>query len=569
MRNILRFMHYVKKHRRLLILAIITGIIRYVIPLSIPLAIRILVDRFLIPGIGKRVWELHILMGGLCFLYIVYALTSYFRSYFVGILGHRIISDLRRDLYLHLQKMSLSYFSRRRVGEVVSRMTGDISSAQNIVSSAIINAVMDTVLLLLLVLMLFAINIRLTLISISIIPFYILAHSFLSKQIRATSYNIHNQAEKISGELHEQFSAVSTIQAFNQEYRKAYEFEKQSRKYFWALRSNLKFQAIALGFTGFLTSLGPTIGLWAGALEVLKGRLTIGALMSFYAYLGMFYQPIQRLADLKLVFLNSLASIDRIFEVFDTYPEIHDLPDAVDLKNVRGEITFNNITFNYEGSEPIFKNLSIKVPPCSTLALVGQSGCGKSSLASLILRFYDIDEGSILIDGYDIRKITLRSLRESIAFVAQNPILLSGTIEENLRLGKLNASFEEIEDAARRAYAHIFIEKLPKGYQTEIGERGFNLSGGEKQRIAIARAFLKNSPILIFDEPTSALDSTSEEFIKLSLRELTRDRTTIIIAHRLTTIEFADYIFAVNSKEYMSKNIPQGLRRSAQEKAYF
>jgi subfamily B ATP-binding cassette protein MsbA len=281
-------------------------------------------------------------------------------------------------------------------------------------------------------------------------------------------------------------------------------------------------------------------------MEVWGGRLSVGTLMAFYAYLGMLYQPIQRLTELNLILTNSLAAMDRIFEVFDTYPEVQERPGARTVGRVRGDMAFEHVTFHYDGREPVLEDFCLRIPSATTVALVGPSGAGKSTLVKLLPRFYDVTQGAITIDGRDIREVTLKSLRQQIAIVPQDPILFSGTIAENLRYGKPEATDEAIRQAAREAFAEAFIEQLPDGYHTEVGERGVKLSGGQKQRLAIARAFLKDAPIVILDEPTSALDAESEELIKQALQRLLKSRTALIIAHRLSTIEHADLVLVMD-----------------------
>ncbi|MDP3920653.1 MAG: ABC transporter ATP-binding protein [Candidatus Omnitrophota bacterium] len=544
--NFLRFFSYAGKYKFVISLAMICGCIRYLIPLVLPWSIKILVDDFLGPSTTRASRDLHFMMGGLCGLYVVYGVISYFRSYLAGLAGNRIVFDLRRDLYLYLQRMSLSFFDRRRVGEVVNRMTADISSAHHIVGSALVTTSMDLVLVGVVLTLLFLAHWKLAVISLSVIPFYIFTNYFLTKQIRQKSAEIYRVNEEISGELHEQFAAISTIQAFAQEESEARQFRQRSKLHLSAVLSSLHLQSIALGITGFLTAIGPILVLWYGTAEVWGGRLSVGSLMAFYAYLGMLYQPIQRLTELNFVLTNSLAAIDRIFEIFDTYPEVHEKPNAVSMEKIQGTVTFKNVSFAYEGRAEVYSHFSAVIPEGTTVALVGPSGAGKSTLAKLILRFYDPQEGSIMIDSKDIRAFTLKSLRQNVAFVAQDPILLSGTILENLRYGRPNASLAEVKAAAHAASADAFIEAMPDGYESEIGERGVKLSGGEKQRLAIARAFLKDSPILIMDEPTSSLDAKSEELIKKALTGLLWHRTAIVIAHRLSTIEHADQILVMD-----------------------
>lgn len=545
-KSLSRFLAHVGPYRGLLGLAVFCGIIRYLIPLVLPWTLKILVDDYLTAAGHRPAANLHGLMLGLSGLYIIYGIVSYFRSYLAGLAGHRIIFDLRQELYLHVQRMSLSFFDRQKIGSVVSRMTGDIASAQNFVGSALVNTAMDLSCVMVIIAVLMGFHWKLALVSLSILPFYAFVHYFLTKKIKAKSRDIHDQLQDISGILHEQFAGISTIQSFTREETEAHEFKKQSERYLDTVLSNVKLQSIALGATGFLTSMGPVLVLWYGVLEVWNGELTVGALMAFYAYLAMLYQPVQRLTDLNLILVNSLAAMDRIFEVFDTYPEIHDKAGAVALSGVKGEIIFEKVGFRYDTGIPVVENFSLKLPHSQATALVGPSGAGKSTLVKLLARFYDVTGGRILLDGKDIREVTLKSLRQQIGFVAQDPILFSGTIAENLSYGKPDASMEEIREAARAAFADTFIEKMPQGYQTEIGERGVRLSGGQRQRITIARAFLKNAPILILDEPTSALDAESESLIKEALYRLLKGRTSFIIAHRLSTIQHADHIVVID-----------------------
>lgn len=552
-KSLRRFLSYASKYRLLIGLAIFSGVVRYLIPLILPWTIKILVDDFLRSSTSRTEIQLHMLMSGLCVLYLIYSVASYYRSYLAGLAGHRIIFDLREALYLHLQRMSLSFFDRQKVGEVVNRMTGDIAAAQNFVGSALVSATMDMACVSVIVILLFFAHWKLALVSLSIIPCYGLTNHFLTKRIKAKSRAIHDKLQEISGELHEQFSAISTIQAFTQEKNEADEFREQSEDYLDSILDNVKLQSIALALTSFLTAIGPILVLWYGVIEVWNGRLSVGTLMAFYAYLGMLYQPIQRLTELNLILTNSLAAMDRIFEMFDTYPEVQERPRPVNLTRARGEIVFENLSFKYNGGLPVLSHFHLEIPAGKSIAFVGPSGGGKSTLMKLLLRFYDVNEGGIKIDQTDIREVSLNSLRKQIALVAQEPLLLSGTIVENLRYGKPEASLDEIRQAADAASASRFIERLPLGYETPIGERGVRLSGGERQRLALARAFLKNASILVLDEPTSALDADSEDLIKQALNQLLKGRTSLIIAHRLSTLEFVDEIVVIENGRILER----------------
>ena len=540
-----RFLAYVRPYRRVLVAAVACGVIRYLVPLALPWTVKILVDEFFPAGSAWPHAHLHLLMAGLIVLYAIYAIASYWRSFLAGLAGHRVIFDLRQALYLHLQRMSLSFFDRQRVGAVISRMTTDIASAQNFVGAAFVNTVMDLSCVVVIIVLLFLVHPTLAAVSLLVLPFYAVASYHLQKRIKAKSRQMHHQLQEMSGDLHEQFAGISTIQAFTQEEAEAREFREQSEEYLETVLGNVKLQSVALGLTGFLTALGPILVLWFGALEVWAGHLTVGTLMAFYAYLGMLYQPIQRLTELNLILANSMAAMDRIFEVFDTFSEVQEQPAAVMLPRVKGALAFEDVSFQYDGREPVLEHLHLAIPSGTTVALIGPSGAGKSTLVKLLPRFYDVTGGRITMDEMDIRQATLKSLRQQIAIVPQEPILFSGTIADNLRYGKPEAAEADMRRAAREAFADAFIEQLPEGYETEIGERGVRLSGGQKQRLAIARAFLRDAPIVILDEPTSALDAESEELIKQALRRLLEGRTALIIAHRLSTIQHAHRVIVL------------------------
>lgn len=545
-KSLKRFLSFVRPYRTMLVIAVACGVLRYLVPLAMPWTLKLLVDDFLQPAPTRPAVQLHLLMATLIGLYALYAVSSFWRSYLAGRAGHRVIFDLRQALYLHVQRMSLSFFDRQRIGGVVSRMTTDIASAQNFVGAAFVNTVMDLSCIAVIIVLLFLVHPALALVSLSVLPFYGLVSYKLQKRIREKSRAIHHQLQEISGDLHEQFAGISTIQAFTQEESEAREFNKQSELYFDTVMGNVRLQSIALGATGFLTALGPILVLWFGTMEVWAGAITAGTLMAFYGYLGMLYQPIQRLTELNLIVANSLAAMDRIFEVFDTFSEVRERPGAADAGRVKGELAFESVAFRYDDREPVLTNVTMHIPAGTTVALVGPSGAGKSTLVKLLPRYYDVTGGRILLDGKDLRELTLKSLRENIAIVSQEPILFSGTIAENLRYGKPDATDAELRAAAQAAFADSFIMAFPAGYATEIGERGVRLSGGQKQRLAIARAFLKNAPILILDEPTSALDAESEDLIKEALRRLLEGRTALIIAHRLSTIEHADVVVVLD-----------------------
>lgn len=542
------FLKYVKPYRWLILAASLFGLLKYNIPLIFPWIFKGIIDDLLKPA-SYDIRKLYSIMAAMILLYVVWGVASYFRSYFADRTGQKIIFDLRQELYAHLQRMSLSFYEKRQVGSVAARLLGDISSAQNFVGAAFTNTIMDASSLFLNSLILFHMNWRLALVSVSILPFHVILNKYFKARIKKMSRQIQQKMEEISGNVHEKLGGISAIQAYTREKNEETIFLQDNREYLSFQMKNINNNAVALSVIGFLTYLAPVLVVWYGVVQVINHRLTIGELTAFYAYLGLFYVPLNRLTELNILLANSQAAIERIFEVFNTSPEITHTSGARELGPVKGEIHFINVGFSYQPPAPTLKNINLSIPVGCTVALVGPSGAGKSTCIKLIPRFYDVSEGVIKIDSFDIKEFKLEDLRKQIATVPQEPILFSGTVYENILFGKSDATEAEIKDAATSANAHDFICKLPNGYQSEIGEGGLKLSGGQKQRIALARAFLKNAPILLLDEATSSLDSEAENLIQQALKRLMTGRTTLIIAHRLSTIQSADMIVVFENGE--------------------
>ena len=537
-----------KPYRWLIVVATIFGLLKYNIPLIFPLVLKNVIDHLLSPS-SYDTTKFHYTMTSLVVLYMFWAVATYLRSYFADRTGQRIIFDLRHELYVHLQRMSLSFYEKRQVGSVASRLLGDISSAQNFVGAAFTNTLMDASAIFLISFLLFRMNWRLALVSISILPFYIVLNKYFKSQIKKTSQLAQRKMEEISGNVHEKLGGISIIQSYTREKAEEKIFFQDNLEYLSYKLKNVKHNAYAQAMVGFLTTIAPVLVIWYGAIQVIHGHLTVGELTAFYAYLGMFYTPLNRLTELNILLANSQSAIERIFEVFNTSPDVMDHPNAKEFGTIKGEIKFQNVHFAYETTITVLKDINLSIAGGCTVALVGPSGAGKSTFVKLIPRFYDVSAGSITIDGLDVRDFKLNCLRRHIATVPQEPILFSGTIYENIMFGNSAATEKDVQAAAVSANAHDFICKLPNGYHTEIGEGGLKLSGGQRQRIALARAFLKNAPILLLDEATSSLDSKSENLIQQALKRLMQGRTTIIIAHRLSTIQSADKIVVFDNGE--------------------
>ncbi|MCF6157298.1 MAG: ABC transporter ATP-binding protein [wastewater metagenome] len=543
-----KFFSYIKPYRWFLVAATLCGLLKYNIPLVFPWIFKDVIDHLLSPS-TYNVTQFHYTMMGMIGLYVLWSVFTYLRSYFADRAGQRLIFDLRHELYVHLQRMSLGFYEKRQVGSVSSRLLSDISIAQNFVGAAFTNTIMDASSLVFITVLLFHMNWRLALVSISVFPFYVVLNKYFKLRIRKTSLLAQKKMEEISGNLHEKLGGISTIQSYTREKAEERLFFQDNREYLAYQLENINNNATAISVIGFLTSFAPVLVVWYGALQVIHGHLTVGELTAFYAYLGMFYNPLNRLTELNILLANSHSAIERIFEVLNTSPEVVDSPIAKEYGPIKGEIKFTNVHFAYDSTKNALKNINLHIPAGTTVALVGPSGAGKSTFVKLIPRFYDIASGRITIDGWDIQDFKLNCLRRQIATVPQEPILFSGTIYENILFGKPNATEEEVQESAISANAHEFICKLPDGYQTEIGEGGLKLSGGQKQRISLARAFIKNAPILILDEATSSLDSRAENLIQQALRRLMQNRTTLIIAHRLSTIQSANMIVVFDNGE--------------------
>ncbi|MGA1842432.1 MAG: ABC transporter ATP-binding protein [bacterium] len=543
-----KFLSYARPYRWWIVGATLCGLLKYNIPVLFPWILKDVID-YLLTAASPDISRINFKIIMLILAYFLWTIVTYFRSYLADQAGQRLIFDLRHELYVHLQRMSMGFYENRQIGAIASRLLGDISIAQNFVGAAFTNTIMDLSSLFLITGIIFYMNWRLALVSISIFPFYITCNKFFKKRIRRTSKLAEEKMEKIAGHVHEKLGGISIIQSFTCEKSEEHHFFTEHHAYLLYRIANIKNNAMAAAIIGFLTSIAPVLVVWFGAMQVIRGQLTVGELTAFYAYLGMFYQPLNRLTELNIQLANSLSAIERVYEVFSTFPEIQNRPDAEEIASVKGEIHFNGVSFGYDQSQTTLKDINLKIPEGSIIALVGPSGAGKSTFVKLIPRFYDVNEGAITIDGLDIRDFQLKSLRRQIALVPQEPVLFSGNIYENIIMGKQNAGEDEVWDAAISANAHEFIMELPKGYQTGIGEGGTKLSGGQRQRIALARAFLKNAPILILDEATSSLDSESENLIQEALKRLMKNRTTIIIAHRLSTIQSADKIIVFNRGE--------------------
>lgn len=481
--------------------------------------------------------------------YIGGIIFQFLRSYYSHYAAWHLVADVRMMVYDKLQKLSFRYFLDKQTGQLMSRVVNDTANLEMLIAHAVPDLLSNLLILIGVATILFIINPLLASLSLIPIPFLLLSSTFFAKKIMPIFRKAQKAIADLNADLQDNLSGIREIQLFNKQEKEYKKIKDKVYKHINYLLSALKLSAVFHPTVGFLSSLGNLIVVSIGGIMALRGKILVQDIVGFLLYLGMFYQPINALSQILENIQQSLAGAERVFEVLETEPEIKEKENAIELKNVKGKITFENVTFSYNPGIPVLKDISFQINPGEMIAFVGPTGVGKTTIMYLLNRFFDPDSGSIKIDDIDIRDVTLRSLHENISMVLQDVFLFNGTIFENIAYGKENATLEEVIQAAKIAHAHEFIENLPKGYFTEIGERGIKLSGGQKQRLAIARAVLKNAPILILDEATSSVDTETESEIQKAINNLAGTRTILIIAHRLSTVKRADKIIVLKEGE--------------------
>jgi len=536
-----RLLVFVKPYWKKLILALLCMIFSGGLSAAMLWIIKEVVDKVLL---SKDTFMLGLIPFLIVGIFLFQGLFNYGQNYLMHWIGQKIVFDIRNKLYSHLQRLSLSFFSHKPVGELISRLTSDITTMQNALSRAIGDIIKEGVTVGVLVGLLFYFNWQLTLVSLAILPFLVKLTTKLSSQLRKMSRRVRKEMATLTSILQETLSGIRIVKAFSMERYEREKFRTRSKEYFVAEMKSRRIAALIGPLIGFISSFGIAFIVWFGGKQVIEGAMTTGEFVAFMGGLISLYRPLSKLGDVNSIIQQALASGERVFEILDTAPRIKNPPNPVFLSEFRDRIRFENVSFCYE-DEVVLKNINLEIKKGETVALVGHSGAGKTTLVNLLARFYDPHEGKILIDDRDLREIDLSSLRRLLGIVTQDTILFNDTIYNNISYGRPGATLKEVIEAAKAANAHSFIEKMKDGYQTHIQERGERLSGGEGQRIAIARAILKNPSILILDEATSEMDSESETLVQEALERLLKSRTAIIIAHRLSTIRNADKIVVI------------------------
>ncbi len=534
-----RLLGYVRPYKNLLGIALLARMIASGVFLALPALIQRVVDSALSSGDMARLNASILLMLA---LFALIAVASMAGNYYTNVAGERVVNDLRRQLYAHLQSLSLRFFSEQRIGNLVSRLTSDVTTVRRLLTGDLVRLTRHVLTIAGGVLVMLLLNWRLTLFIIAGVPVMIVVALIISRLARRGGRRVQDQVAETASIAAEVFQNVRSVKGFVREDYETARYTQATENVLGAALRQARLHALLNPLVDFLFLVTIALIVWYGGREVMAGRLSSGELVAFLVYAAVIGQMFAELAGMAAQFQETLGATERVFELLDTAPDVQDAPGAATLDDVDGRITFEHVSFTYDERQQVLRDITLDIAPGEVLALVGPSGSGKSTLFNLIPRFYDVTSGAVRIDGRDVRAVTQASLRAQIAIVPQETLLFGGSIRENILYGRLDASEADLIAAARAANAHDFISGLPDGYETTVGERGVRLSGGQRQRIAIARAILKDPRILLLDEATSSLDSESEQLVQEALERLMQGRTTVIIAHRLSTIRVAHRI---------------------------
>ena len=543
MKNYIRLMKYIRPYTKQLAAAVACIVLAAGANLYMPWIIKDMIDKVLME---RDMAMLNLIAGGIIVVFFFRGVFYYGQSYLVSFVGQRVVIDIREALFEKFQRMPLAYFDRHQTGEIMSYVTNDVQALQNALVDKLIEFVTEASILIGSIVLMFYLDWKLTLITLITVPLVGQAMKIFGRKLKKSGTVIQERLADINSLLQESIAAVRVVKSFVRERYEIERFRRQNELNFQAEMKNVQLSSLLTPTVEFLAAITVTIILWIGGYEVVQGEITAGSLVAFLTYAVNLANPVKRIGRIYGAVQRAMAAADRVFDVIDMEETIHDREGAVPLPEIEGRVAVKDVSFSYKEGAPALSHVSLEASPGQLVAFVGPSGAGKSTIANLIPRFYEVNEGVIEIDGHDVRDVTLDSLREQIGIVPQETMLFSSSVRENIRYGRLDATDEEIEEAARAANAEEFILQLPQGYETKIGERGLNLSGGQRQRIAIARAILKNPRILILDEATSALDTESEKIVQAALDKLMVGRTSFAIAHRLSTIFNADCIYVID-----------------------
>lgn len=547
--NLKKMFSYYKPYKGIFFADMFFATLSAAVALTIPLVVRYVTSTLIYKTTAEIVHQIVFIAIGLLLLLAVDCYSRFFIGNYGHVMGAKMEYDMRAELFAHLQKLSFSFYDDAKVGQLMSRVTSDLFDITELLHHGPENIILSLLKIAGALIILLNINGWLALAAFIVLPFMFWFALVLNKRMRAAFKSNRVKIAAINEQIEDNLSGIRVVKSFANEDIENEKFKIGNDGFLAAKKNSYHFMGIFQSGVGVFSTLIQVNVIIAGAILIAYSKINISDLITFLLYINVFTDPIRTLVDFTEQFQNGYTGFERFREIMDIEPDIKDSENAVELKNVKGEIEFQDVSFKYnDGAEEVLNDINLTVPAGAYMALVGSSGAGKTTLCSLIPRFYDVTEGTIRIDGKDIRDVTLNSLRNHIGMVQQDVYLFAGTIFENIAYGKPGASREEVIEAAKNANAHEFIMSFPDGYDTDIGQRGIKLSGGQKQRLSIARVFLKNPPILIFDEATSALDNESEKVVQESLEKLAQNRTTFVIAHRLTTIQNAEKILVLTEE---------------------
>ncbi|MNO52208.1 putative ABC transporter ATP-binding protein [compost metagenome] len=540
-----RFFSYYRPYKKLFILDFSCAVFAGLLELAFPVAVNKFIDD-LLPG---QDWPLILIACvALLAIYALNTVMQYIVTYWGHMLGINIETDMRKKMFDHIQKLSFRFFDNNKTGHLIGRITNDLNDIGEVAHHGPEDVFIAIMTLVGAFILMADINLKLAIITFIIVPIMAWVIIYFGRNMTSTYRQLFGNVGSFNARIEDNVGGIRVVQSFANEQHEQELFAVDNQMFRKTKLLAYKIMARSLSVSYMMTRLITILVMISGAWFFIKGELQIGEFVAFILLSNVFFRPIEKINAVIESYPKGIAGFKRYLEIIDTEPDISDKPDAVEVSALHGDITFQNVFFGYDEDRPVLQNISLKVKAGETIAFVGPSGAGKTTICSLLPRFYDVTDGAITIDGIDIRDMKLESLRKQIGIVQQDVFLFSGTIRENIAYGKLDAKLPEIWEAARRAHLEDLIQNLPEGMDTVIGERGVKLSGGQKQRLAIARMFLKNPPILILDEATSALDTETEAAIQQSLADLSVGRTTLVIAHRLTTIKNADRIMVVNEE---------------------
>lgn len=555
-RVITRLLTYLRPYWQRMAVAFLLMLVASALTLAVPYLIKVAIDQFIAQGYAAGLTRIALLLAG---IFVGIYLTTSGQQYLLSWVGQQVLATLRTQLFRHLQTLPLSYHDTHIVGVTISRVINDVAVINELLSEGLITLVGDALVLVGIITVMLSLSLRLALLTFSVFPLMLLATYLFARRAQVAFRHTRARIAAVVGDLAEDISGMRVIQAFAQEDASQERFDEVNRANRDAYINAMSLSFVFLPSIEFLGMLATGIVLWFGGLAVARSELTLGVMVAFLAYVSRFFQPIRELSQLYTTMQAAMAGGERVLDLLDTRPEITDQPDAIEMPTIAGQVELRHVSFSYRGDTRVLHDVNLVIEPGQTVALVGPTGAGKTSIANLVARFYDVIDGAVLIDGMDVRQVTQHSLRRQMGLVPQEPFLFSGTIADNIHFGRPDASDGAVEEAARLANAHEFIAALPERYDTEILEGGVNLSVGQRQLICIARAVLADPRILILDEATSSVDTVTEVLIQDALRRLLAGRTALVIAHRLSTIRNADLICVVNDGRIVERGTHEEL----------